>query len=199
MALDVGAKTIGTAFSDETESIAFPGQTIIRQEGRKRDMAALRQLIAEREVREIVVGLPLMMDGSHGIQTEKIEDFVVMLRDSVRIPILLQDERLSTSEAERVLIAGNQKRDQRKQTIDSLAACLLLQTHLDRRAEQKNADVSTAVPHFAETANASATSGMQHDDDDYSEDTLSSGIHETPASEADHKILEETNKETNTA
>ncbi len=192
MALDVGAKTIGTAFSDETESIAFPGQTIIRQEGRKRDMVALRQLIVDREVREIVVGLPLMMDGSHGIQTEKIEAFVAMLRDSVRIPILLQDERLSTSEAERVLIAGNQKRDQRKQTIDSLAACLLLQTHLDRRAAQKNSDLQTAAPHFAETDDASAASGMQDAEEDCSEETHSSGNHEIPDSQANITTSQET-------
>jgi putative Holliday junction resolvase len=135
LALDVGEKTIGVAMSDETGSMAFPGATIWRQEGIKRDMAALRQLISDSKVQAIVVGLPLMMDGSRGIQAEKIEAFVAVLRNNVRIPIYFQDERLSTLQAERVLIAADRNRTERKKTIDSMAACLLLQTYLDRRAE----------------------------------------------------------------
>lgn len=132
MALDVGEKTIGVAISDETGTLAFPGQTILRQEGHRRDMAAVRTLVSERQVRRIVVGLPLMMDGTHGVQAEKIAAFVEVLRRNVRIPVELQDERLSTAEAERVLIAGGQDRARRKRTVDSLAACLFLQTYLDR-------------------------------------------------------------------
>jgi putative Holliday junction resolvase len=135
LALDVGEKTIGVAMSDETGRMAFPGVTIWRQEGHKRDMAAVRQLVADSKVAEVVVGLPLMMDGSRGIQAEKIEAFVAVLRNNIRIPIHLQDERLSTRQAERVLIAADRRRDERKKTIDSMAACLLLQTYLDRRAE----------------------------------------------------------------
>ena len=135
LALDVGEKTIGVAMSDETGRMAFPGVTIWRQEGHKRDMAAVRQLVADSKVAEVVVGLPLMMNGSRGIQAEKIEAFVAVLRNNIRIPIHLQDERLSTRQAERVLIAADRRRDERKKTIDSMAACLLLQTYLDRRAE----------------------------------------------------------------
>ena len=135
LALDVGEKTIGVAMSDETGSMAFPGVTIWRQEGIKRDMAALRQLISDSKVQSIVVGMPLMMDGSRGIQAEKIEAFVAVLRNNVRIPIHFQDERLSTLQAERVLIAADRNRTERKKTIDSMAACLLLQTYLDRRTE----------------------------------------------------------------
>ena len=135
LGLDVGEKTIGVAMSDETGSMALPGATIWRQEGHKRDMAALRQLISDSKVEAIVVGLPLMMNGSRGIQTEKIEAFVAVLRNNVRIPIHLQDERLSTLEAERVLLAADRNRAQRKKVIDSMAACILLQTYLDRRAE----------------------------------------------------------------
>ena len=135
MALDVGEKTIGVAMSDETGRMAFPGATIWRQEGHKRDMAALRQLVSDSKVEAVVVGLPLMMDGSRGIQAEKIDAFVAVLRNNIRIPIHLQDERLSTRQAERVLIAADRRRDERKKTIDSMAACLLLQTYLDRRTE----------------------------------------------------------------
>jgi putative Holliday junction resolvase len=150
MALDVGEKTIGVAFSDETQTLAFPGETIRRQEGHRRDMAELRRLIAERHVGRIVVGLPLMLDGTRGVQAEKIGAFVEVLRRNVRIPIDLQDERLSTVEAERVLIAGGQDRVQRKKTVDSLAACLLLQTYLDRnrathgREEGENVEADEA-------------------------------------------------------
>jgi putative Holliday junction resolvase len=141
MALDVGEKTIGIAFSDETQTLAFPGTTLLRQEGKKRDMAALRQLIADRQVGEIVVGMPLMLDGTRGIQAQKVEAFLAVLRNNVRIPIATQDERLSTREAEQVLIAAGRRREQRKQTLDSMAACLILQTYLDRKrsAEGKEA------------------------------------------------------------
>jgi putative Holliday junction resolvase len=133
MALDVGEKTIGVAFSDETERLAFPGETIWRQEGKKRDMAALRQLIAERQVREIVVGLPLMKDGTRGIQAEKVEAFIALLRNSVRIPIVRQDERYTTAEAQSLLLEMGKKREAHKATIDSIAACLILQDYLEHK------------------------------------------------------------------
>jgi putative Holliday junction resolvase len=133
LALDVGEKTIGVAISDETGTLAFPGTTILRQEGRKRDMAVLRQLVAENQIEEIVVGMPLLLDGTRGIQAEKVEAFIAVLRNSVRIPINCQDERFSTSEAERVLIAADRRREQRKAAIDSVAACLILQAYLDRK------------------------------------------------------------------
>ncbi len=133
LGLDVGSKTIGVAISDEIGSIAFPGRTIIRQEGKKRDMASLRQLVAENSITEIVVGYPLMMDGTVGIQAESVESFVQQLRNSVRIPISLQDERLSTTQADRVLIGDGQRREKRKQSVDSIAASLILQIFLDKK------------------------------------------------------------------
>ena len=133
MALDVGEKTIGVAVSDETETFAFPGKTILRQEGYRRDMAAIRSVIEEQGVAEIVVGMPLMMDGSRGIQAEKVEAFIETLRRFVPLPIAVQDERLSTSEVEKMLIAADRRRDQRKQVIDSLAASVILQRYLDSR------------------------------------------------------------------
>jgi len=133
LGLDVGANTIGIAVSDETGTIAFPGQTIRRQEGWRRDMAAIRSLIVGREIGEIVVGFPLMMGGKRGVQTEKVDAFVLKLRNSVRIPIHLQDERLSTREAERVLAEADEARSDWKRVVDSVAACLILQAFLDRR------------------------------------------------------------------
>ena len=130
MALDVGEKTIGVAFSDETGTLAFPGETILRQEGRKRDMAALRQLAADRQVNTIVVGLPLMKDGTAGIQAGKVEAFIAILRNSVRIPIVQQDERYTTAEAESLLLEAGKRHDRHKQTIDSIAACLILKDYM---------------------------------------------------------------------
>ncbi len=133
LALDVGEKTIGIAMSDESQTYAFPGQTIVRQEGYRRDMAAIRRLVEDNEVGEIVVGMPLRMDGSRGIQAEKVEAFIETLRRFIRVPVAVQDERFSTSEAEKVLIAADRRREQRKETIDSMAAGLILQSYLDRR------------------------------------------------------------------
>jgi putative holliday junction resolvase len=139
LALDVGEKTIGVALSDETETFALPGQTIQRQEGYRRDMIALRELIQQRGVQEIVVGLPLMMDGSHGIQAEKAEEFVEQLKRYTRLPIHFQDERLSTSEVDRVLMAAGKRRDERKKVVDSAAASVILQSFMDRRKRQAGA------------------------------------------------------------
>lgn len=135
----MGEKTIGVAVCDETETFAFPGETILRQEGYKRDMAAVRQLVETKSIEEIVVGLPLSMSGERGTQAEKVEQFVETLKRYVSIPISLQDERLSTSEAERVLIAADQRRNQRKKVIDSVAASVILQRFMDLRRYQREA------------------------------------------------------------
>ena len=126
LGLDVGEKTLGVAISDESHAFAFPHKTILRQEGHKRDMAALRQLVETREVGEIVIGMPIMMDGTRGIQAEKAEEFIELLLRYFRLPIHMQDERLSTAESEKVLIAAERRRSERKQAIDSMAASLIL-------------------------------------------------------------------------
>jgi putative Holliday junction resolvase len=131
MALDVGEKTIGVAFCEEGTRIAFPGQTLLRHEGKKRDMAALRQLVADNQVSRIVVGMPLLPDGTFGIQAEKVEAFIATLRNYVRIPIIRQDERFSTEEAASLLIAVNRRPAEHKKTIDSVAAALILEWYLE--------------------------------------------------------------------
>ncbi len=140
LGLDVGEKTIGIAVSDELGKMAFPGTTLIRAEGWRKDMAALRELIAAKEISAIVIGLPLMMDGTHGIQAEKARDFATKLRGSVRIPIVFQDERLSTREADRLLMQANRNRIERKRVVDSVAACLILQAYLDHKDEQEDTE-----------------------------------------------------------
>ncbi len=139
LGLDVGSKTIGVSISDETGTIAFPGKTILRHEGKKRDMASIRQLISDNSIKEIVIGYPIMMDGTVGIQAEYVNAFIHLLRNSVRIPIRLQDERLTTTQADRILFADGQGRAERKQHVDSIAASLILQSYLDRkRSDETN-------------------------------------------------------------
>lgn len=131
LALDLGSKTIGIALSDETGTFVFPGRTLPRHEGWRRDVRALAELAEREGVSEIVVGHPLRMDGSRGIQAERAEEFAEHLRRHVRLPVHLEDERLSTWEAgERLAEAGRSRRDP---NIDSAAAAVILQSFLDRR------------------------------------------------------------------
>ena len=132
MALDVGEKTIGVAMTDPTGTLVSPGRTILRHEGYRRDMAELRRIIIKRAVSLIVVGLPLLPDGTHGIQADKIQDFVKRLRGSVRIPITLQDESYTTAAAESILDEIGRPRAEQQRTVDSVAACLILQDYLAR-------------------------------------------------------------------
>ncbi len=136
MTLDVGSKTIGVAFTDSSGFLAFPGDTIIRQAGYRRDMALIRALVSERGVTSIVVGIPLMPDGSRGEQAVIVEEFVTRLRNNVRIPIEWQDEAYTTVGAEAILDELGIPRELHKRKIDSVAAALILQDYLDRRRRE---------------------------------------------------------------
>ena len=162
MALDIGEKTIGVAFLDESAPIAFPAETILRQEGYRRDMAVLRRLIAERDVRRIVVGMPLLPDGSHGMQAAKVEAFVDRLRDSVRIPIDRQDEGYTTAGAEAILDELGRPRAAHKLTVDSVAACLILQDYMIARQATRSPSMA---PQSGQTANTLGGYGMPRDND----------------------------------
>lgn len=133
LALDIGEKTIGIALSDEAETRAIPGRTLLRGESSRKAASAVREVVQLNEVREIVIGLPLMMDGTEGVQVEKVKDFVATLRNYIRVPIYYQDERLSTLEAERPMMAMGVSWKERKERVDSIAASLFLQTYLDRK------------------------------------------------------------------
>ena len=134
LGLDVGEKTIGIAISDEDRTMAMPKETILRELGTKQTFATLRQLIAENQIRVIVVGLPLMADGTKSKQAGKVEDFVRILRNHIRIPIFFQNELCTTFEAEQLLMQANQKREDWKKTIDSIAASLILKSWLEENS-----------------------------------------------------------------
>ena len=132
MGLDVGDKTIGVAVSDLMGLTAQGVKTITRV-GKKKDIEALKEIIKERQVNKIVSGLPKNMNGTLGPQGEKVIKFCELLEEETGIKIEYWDERLSTVAAERTLIQGNVRRENRKGVIDMVAAVIILQGYLDRQ------------------------------------------------------------------
>ena len=133
MALDIGDRTIGVACSDEGLILASPVETIQRR-GPKADSIRVDALVKERGVARVIAGLPLTLRGEAGPQSAKVNDFVEVLRRRLKVPVEMFDERLTTREAERTLIANDMSRARRKGLIDQMAAVLILQTWLDARA-----------------------------------------------------------------
>ncbi|MXP24486.1 Holliday junction resolvase RuvX [Altererythrobacter indicus] len=132
MALDLGTKTIGTAFCDAGWSFASPGKTLPRGKF-SRDRAAIEQLLKERGVKGIVIGLPLNMDGSEGPRSQSSRAYARNLAQ-FGLPILLWDERWSTAAAESAMIAQDMSRTKRATRIDSHAAAIILQAAIDAAA-----------------------------------------------------------------
>jgi putative Holliday junction resolvase len=137
LGLDVGDKRIGVALSDEMALIASPRETIERK-GTKKDVLYLLDLASREGVSEILVGMPLSLDGTAGPQAEKVARFVEALRASAAVPVTTWDERLSTVVAERAMIEADVSRAKRRGALDRVAAALILQSYLDSR--RANAD-----------------------------------------------------------
>jgi len=132
MGLDYGDKTIGVAISDEL-GLTAQALEVIRRTTIDKDMERLREIIAEYEVSEIVVGLPKNMDASIGPRGEKSVVFAGHLREAFGLPVHLWDERLTTVSAERTLLEADVSRKKRKQIIDKLAASFILQSFMDSK------------------------------------------------------------------
>jgi len=135
--LDYGEKTIGIAISDLRRRVATP-TTIIRRVKFTEDAARLMQIVAEREIRGLILGLPLNMDGSAGPRVQSTQAFARNLARLTELPIAFWDERLSTVAAERALLEADASRKRRKEVIDAVAAGYILQGALDRMAWQEN-------------------------------------------------------------
>jgi putative Holliday junction resolvase len=135
LGLDVGEKTIGVAVSDEL-GITAQGVRTIRRKGIRTDLEALSTIVSEYGVELMVVGIPVSMNGSIGTAAKNVLMFVEKLKQ-LNIPVTTEDERLTTVMAERMLIEGNVRRDKRKKVIDKVAAALILQGYLDRRAREQ--------------------------------------------------------------
>ncbi len=130
LALDPGTKRIGEAVSDETKTIAQPLEWI-PAEPFADFLARLNQLLLEKEIDLVLIGLPRNMNGTYGPAAQKAEIFAAALKTAITIPILMRDERLTSLQANKMMIQGNVRRDKRKQKVDQMAAALLLQSYLD--------------------------------------------------------------------
>ena len=130
--LDVGDRTIGVAMSDLLQLTA-QGLTTIRRESNVKDYAALKAIIDEYDVKTVVVGLPKNMNNTIGPQGEKTMKFAEKLKNKFGVEIVYEDERMTTMSAEKMLIAGDVRREKRKTVIDKVAATYILQLHLDKK------------------------------------------------------------------
>ncbi len=137
LAIDYGDKRIGLAISDALKITSQPLKTIQNQD----DIQVLEEIqaiIKEYNISLIVLGLPLNMDGSEGFRVEATKDFKKVLEKEFAIPIVLEDERLSTAEVEKVLLSGDVSRAKRKETRDKLAASIILRKFLNKRKGWSN-------------------------------------------------------------
>jgi len=133
LGLDVGSKRIGVAVSDPLGITAQGLETLHRQNKRK-DFEQLERTVRQYEVAEVVVGYPLRMSGAEGIQAEKMQRFAEELRGRLQLPVHLWDERLTSAQANRLLRETDMSIEKRSRVVDQMAAVLILQSFLDRRA-----------------------------------------------------------------
>jgi putative Holliday junction resolvase len=148
LAVDYGRARIGLALADSETRMAQPLSTMERI-NRNEDMRRLRELVREHGVKQIVVGLPLRLDGSRGEMAEEVERFAQRVRKQIGVPVEMVDERLTSWEAERLMeeIQGRFIRDEKltrgkkpkstqaKMTVDAVAAAVILKEYLDRQGQ----------------------------------------------------------------
>jgi putative Holliday junction resolvase len=130
LGLDYGTKRIGIAISDELKMIAQPLE-FIPAEPFADALHRLKEILREKEVELIVIGMPRNMDGSYGPAALKVQEFTAALKGALTTPMRFWDERLTSAQANRFLIDAKVRRDQRKQKVDKTAAAILLQSYLD--------------------------------------------------------------------
>ena len=135
MALDVGNKTIGMAISDALLLTAQARPTLRRKDPQS-DIEYIRRLAVENEVHQVVVGQPLHMDGRESPQSQKIARFAEQLQQTLDLPIVFWDERLTSFEAEQHLEQLGLNWRQRREQVDKIAAMIILQNYLDSRPKQ---------------------------------------------------------------
>ena len=133
LGLDYGSKTVGVAVCDPLGITAQMVETIVREREDKlrRTLARIQALVEEYKIERIVLGYPKNMNNTLGERAARTEEFKAALERRTGIPVILWDERLSTAAAERVLIERGVRREHRKETVDQIAAALILQGYLD--------------------------------------------------------------------
>lgn len=133
LGLDLGKVRIGVALSDPLGITAQP-LTVLRSAGTQKDIIAIGELVNQYGVTQVIVGLPLNMDGTESATTRQVRDFTEKLAGRLNVPILYVDERLTSKQAERIMIEGDIRREDRREKIDKVAAALLLQSALQGAA-----------------------------------------------------------------
>jgi putative Holliday junction resolvase len=133
MGLDVGSKTIGVAVSDPL-GITAQGLDTVRRRNKRQDFEALARLLQQYNVQAIVVGYPLRLSGAEGVQSEKMRQFADELRKRFKLEVYLWDERLTSSQANRILREADLSIRKRGEAVDRMAAVLILQSWMDSRA-----------------------------------------------------------------
>ena len=134
--LDYGSKTIGISVSDESLLVAS-GVTTIRYENIVDALKQLESVIDEFKPVKIILGNPLNLDGSESIRSTLTKEFMDILVDRFKLPVILQDERLSTVSVHKLLIDNNTRRKKRKKVVDKLASVIILQSYLDKENYEK--------------------------------------------------------------
>jgi len=130
LGLDYGSKRIGVALCDEL-GLTGQGLTTITWKNRTQVLDALAILVKDHGVEKIVIGYPLRLDGTEGIQCEKVNRFARLLESRLSLPVIKWDETLSSRTAEDILMQSRMRREKRKQVVDKLAASIILQGYLD--------------------------------------------------------------------
>lgn len=133
LGLDLGSKTLGVAISDPLGIIASSVGIIRHNEEYDRLIEEVRKIVLERGVDKIVLGLPKNMNNTIGPRGKLSQEFKEKLSSTLNIEVFLEDERLSTKEAENILIKNDTSRKKRKKVIDSMAAVIILQSFLDKK------------------------------------------------------------------
>ena len=142
IAFDIGDRRIGVAVSDPFNEYAMPCETYFRTRNFQADVEAIAKIAEERGVGVIVCGMPVNFDGSESIQTVKTQEFIDALRQKTDIPIVLEDERFTTMQARETQMIGGVKRENRKKTVDSIAASYILDGYI-ARMKTKNKEKET--------------------------------------------------------
>jgi putative Holliday junction resolvase len=137
LGIDLGEKRMGLALSDELQVLASP-LLVYERSDFDSDLNFLKSLIREKNIIAIVLGLPTNMDGSLGPKAQETLEFKKAIESNINLPIYLFDERLTTAEAERVLIDSGMRREKRRETRDKIAAVLILQSFLSARQKEAN-------------------------------------------------------------
>lgn len=132
IAFDIGDKRIGVAVSDPFNEYAMPCETYFRTRSFHADVEAIARIAREKGVSVIVCGMPVNYDGTESVQTVKTRQFIEALKEKTELPIELEDERFTTMQARETQMMGGVKREDRKKTVDSIAASYILESYLAR-------------------------------------------------------------------